>query len=97
MVLWDLRLVIEFPPGSTVLLPSAIIAHSNTPITQGETRYSFAQYTAGGLFRWVENNFMLTEDYYASLSEAQLKEEQEKGSKRWEFGLSLFEKRKGRT
>lgn len=97
LVLWDLHLVIEFPPGSTVLLPSAIIAHSNTPISRGETRYSFAQYTAGSLFRWVENDFMLSEDYYASLSEEQLEEDREKSSKRWEFGLSLFEKRKGGT
>ena len=67
LVLWDCHLVIEFPAGSTILLPSSVIAHGNTPIQTGETRYSFAQYTAGGLFRWVEHDFQLEEDYLASL------------------------------
>ncbi|KAJ7840324.1 hypothetical protein B0H14DRAFT_3086878 [Mycena olivaceomarginata] len=31
LILWDLRLVIRFPPGSTILLPSAVIRHSNVP------------------------------------------------------------------
>ncbi|KAK0495261.1 hypothetical protein EDD18DRAFT_1310019 [Armillaria luteobubalina] len=43
LILWDLKLVIEFPPGSTVLIPSA--------------------YMAGGLFRWVDDGFQLSEDY----------------------------------
>lgn len=29
LVLWDLRLVIRFPPGSTILFPSALVTHSN--------------------------------------------------------------------
>ncbi|KAI0045266.1 hypothetical protein FA95DRAFT_1583417 [Auriscalpium vulgare] len=52
LILWDLKLVIEFPPGSTILIPSALITHSNTPIRRGETRRSFTQYCAGGLMRW---------------------------------------------
>ncbi len=47
-VLWDLKLVIEFPLGSTILIPSAVLCHSNTAISRKETRYSFTQYTAGG-------------------------------------------------
>ncbi|KAJ7826485.1 hypothetical protein B0H14DRAFT_2368147, partial [Mycena olivaceomarginata] len=50
LILWDLRLVIRFPPGSTILLPSAIVRHSNVPIQAHERRSSFAQYTAAGLF-----------------------------------------------
>ena len=53
LVLWDLKLVVEFPPGSTVLIPSAAISHFNTPIFRGESRSSFTQYSAGGLFHWV--------------------------------------------
>ncbi|PPQ82483.1 hypothetical protein CVT26_012846, partial [Gymnopilus dilepis] len=68
LVLWECKLVIEFPPGATILLPSAVVAHSNTPIQDNERRYSFAQYTAGGIFRWVENDCKLADDYYASLS-----------------------------
>ncbi|KAF8176160.1 hypothetical protein K438DRAFT_1770690 [Mycena galopus ATCC 62051] len=57
LVLWDLKLVIRFPPGSTILIPSAILRHSNVNIAEGEKRYSFTQFTAAGLFRWVDNGF----------------------------------------
>ncbi|KAI0039029.1 hypothetical protein FA95DRAFT_1504733, partial [Auriscalpium vulgare] len=52
LILWDLKLVIEFPPGSTILIPSALLTHSNAAIRPGETRRSFTQYCAGGLMRW---------------------------------------------
>ncbi|KAK0225736.1 hypothetical protein IW262DRAFT_1446677 [Armillaria fumosa] len=68
LILWDLKLVIEFPPGSTILIPSAVLQHSNTTIGHGETRYSFMQYTAGGLFRWVDDGFQLSEDYWCQLN-----------------------------
>ena len=32
LVLWDLKLVIEFPSGSTILIPSATLQHSNVAI-----------------------------------------------------------------
>lgn len=92
LVLWDLHLVIEFPPGSTILLPSAIVAHSNVPIQKNETRLSFAQYAAGGLFRWVEHGFQLEAAHYASLLPDALEAERKKDAERWQFGLSLFEK-----
>jgi hypothetical protein len=57
IVLWDPKLVLEFPPGWTILLPSAYVQHGNTPISPDETRYSFTQYTAGGLFRYVDDGF----------------------------------------
>ncbi|PPQ80859.1 hypothetical protein CVT26_015076 [Gymnopilus dilepis] len=91
LVLWECGLVIEFPPGSTILLPSAIIAHSNTSIQNHEKRYSFSQYTAGGLFRWVEHDFQLAADYYASLSTEDLNTARQKDAERWQYGLSLFE------
>ncbi|KAJ7794861.1 hypothetical protein B0H14DRAFT_2392195, partial [Mycena olivaceomarginata] len=50
LVLWDLRLVFQFPPGSTILIPSAILRHSNVGIASGERRYSFTQSSAAGLF-----------------------------------------------
>ena len=62
LVLWDLKLVIEFPPGSTVLLPSAAIAHSNTAIDCREMRCSFTQFTAGGLFRWTSHRLFSQDD-----------------------------------
>ncbi|KAJ7937906.1 hypothetical protein B0H13DRAFT_1580401, partial [Mycena leptocephala] len=57
LVLWDLKLVIRFPPGATILIPSAIVRHSNVPIRPDERRCSFTQYTAGGLFRWIRDGF----------------------------------------
>ncbi|KAI0058304.1 hypothetical protein BV25DRAFT_1811115, partial [Artomyces pyxidatus] len=52
LYLWELKMVIEFPPGSTILVPSALITHGNTPIQPGETRRSFTLYCAGALMRW---------------------------------------------
>ncbi|KAJ7339792.1 hypothetical protein DFH08DRAFT_704740, partial [Mycena albidolilacea] len=57
LVLWDLKLVIRFPPRSTILIPSAIIRHSNSPVAVHEFRESFTQYTARGLFCWIRNGF----------------------------------------
>ncbi|KAJ7804985.1 hypothetical protein B0H13DRAFT_2388016 [Mycena leptocephala] len=55
LVLWDLELVVEFPHGALILLPSATIAHSNVPVGPGEERASFTQFTSGGIFRYVDN------------------------------------------
>ncbi|RDB28247.1 hypothetical protein Hypma_001551 [Hypsizygus marmoreus] len=57
LILWDLGLVIQFPPGATILMPSVLLLHSNVEVKEGQTRYSFTQYSAGGLFRWVYNRF----------------------------------------
>ncbi|KAF8131775.1 hypothetical protein K438DRAFT_1694725, partial [Mycena galopus ATCC 62051] len=62
LILWDLKLVIRFPAGSTILIPSAILRHSNVPVQQHEKRFSVTQYSAGGLFRWIRNGYMTDED-----------------------------------
>ncbi|TFK58582.1 hypothetical protein BDN72DRAFT_781910, partial [Pluteus cervinus] len=54
LILFDMGLMLEFPPGSVALLPSGILRHGNTTIQDGEERYSIAQYCAGGLVRWVK-------------------------------------------
>ncbi|KAL0571199.1 hypothetical protein V5O48_010764 [Marasmius crinis-equi] len=54
LVLPDLKIILEFPSGCTILLPSAILRHQNTPVQPGETRYSVTQYSAGGIFRFQE-------------------------------------------
>ncbi|PPQ88428.1 hypothetical protein CVT25_011544 [Psilocybe cyanescens] len=90
LILWDCRLVIEFPPGATILLPSAVVVHSNVSISSEERRYSFVQYSAGALFRWVENNNQKAVDYYATLSSNQRDEQEQKNSERWKLGLSLL-------
>ncbi|KAJ7688825.1 hypothetical protein B0H17DRAFT_1160245 [Mycena rosella] len=90
LILWDCKLIIEFPPGTTVLIPSAAIFHSNIPVSDDEHRYSFTQYTAGGIFRWIENGFQSSEAYLASLSKKE-REEEEKMGKLWaEYGVGLL-------
>lgn len=90
LVLWELQLVIEFPPGSTIMIPSAVIRHSNVPIQKGEERFSFTQYSAGGLFRWVDHGFQKEDEYYSKLKEHEIIEEEEAMRNRWAKGLSLF-------
>ncbi|KAF7366129.1 hypothetical protein MVEN_00489700 [Mycena venus] len=57
IILWDLKLIIRFPPGCTIFIPSALIRHSNTSIQPHEKHFSFTQYTAAGIFRFVDNRF----------------------------------------
>lgn len=59
MVLEDFKIVIDFPPGWTCLIPSASVRHGNTAIQPGERRYSFTQYISGNLFRWVRHKYRL--------------------------------------
>lgn len=89
LILWEIKKVVEFPPGSLVLIPSATITHSNTPIQPGETRTLFTQFCAGALFRYVDNGFR---------TEAALKKEdpvayqrmREEKDGRWQMGLGLL-------
>ncbi|KAJ7473406.1 hypothetical protein FB451DRAFT_1035718, partial [Mycena latifolia] len=90
LILWDLRLVIRFPPGSTILIPSALIRHSNVPIRAHERRSSFTQYTAGGLFRWVRNGFKTQEEWEVAASPADHMAHAEENSRRWEEGMKMF-------
>ncbi|KAF7789321.1 hypothetical protein EIP86_000265 [Pleurotus ostreatoroseus] len=57
IVLDPLRLIIVFPAGSTILIPSAIFRHGNTPIREGETRMVMTQFSSGGIYRMVEQGF----------------------------------------
>lgn len=90
LILWDLKLIIEFPPGATVLIPSAVFAHSNTAIQEGETRYLFTQYTSGGIFRWVEHGYRGEAAYNESLSSRERKEEEKSKAGRWAKGMTMY-------
>jgi len=92
IILWDLGLVIDFPPGSTILIPSAVVRHSNTVIQASETRYSFTQYAAGGLFRWVKNGFCSDKTFVAKATEKQMKQREAARERRWKDGVCLFSK-----
>lgn len=90
LILWELGLVIEFPAGSTIFLPSAVVSHSNVPVAQDETRYSFTQYAAGGLFQWVESGFQTLKSQKKSLPSEQRMDFENKNKERWNMGLGLF-------
>ncbi|KAE9403691.1 hypothetical protein BT96DRAFT_814681 [Gymnopus androsaceus JB14] len=85
-VLWDLGLVVELPPGWTILVPSAYLCHSNTIIRVHETCYSFTQYTAGGLFRIVDNDGQIRH----WMSEVELAEAKQKQRDRVLEGMNLY-------
>ncbi|RDB24456.1 hypothetical protein Hypma_008438 [Hypsizygus marmoreus] len=90
LVLWDLGLVIRFPPGATILIPSALLLHSNVQVKDGESRYSFTQYTAGGLFRWVYNGFCTDKSLMESATPEEIAMREEERAQRWEKGLAMF-------
>ncbi|KAF7336319.1 hypothetical protein MVEN_02180300 [Mycena venus] len=90
LILWDCKLVIEFPPGCTILIPSAAIYQSNIPVSLFETRHSFTQYTAGGLFHWVDRDFKMEEEYWETLDAAGQQEEKKLGLERAEIGAGMF-------
>lgn len=88
--MWDLKVVIEFPPGTVAAIPSGVCRHGNTRIGKNETRYSFTQYSSGGNFRWVDHGFQTEEDYRASMTVKEAREEEIRKHGRWEMGLNLF-------
>jgi hypothetical protein len=92
LVLWDCKLAIEFPPGSTVLILSAVLIHSNSKIAAHETRFSFSQYSAGGLFRWVDHGFQSVVSYRALLTKEECGSLDARNQERWELGLNLLPK-----
>ncbi|KAJ4492158.1 hypothetical protein C8J55DRAFT_420313, partial [Lentinula edodes] len=90
IILWDLKMVIEFPPGSLIVIPSGSCRHSNTRIGKKETRMSFTQYFSGGLCRWVDQGFQTQEQYLNSLDQTERDRESERRCTRWLMGLGLY-------
>lgn len=80
----------EFPPGSTILLPSAAITHGNVPVRKHEKRASLVHYSAAGLFRWVRYRFqtMKAAAIATPLLFARLHEE--RGEARLKEALGMF-------
>ena len=68
LVIEPLKVVIRFPPGSSILIPSAMLTHYNLPISPSESRYTITQYTAGAIFRFVEHGCQSNDQYYSTLT-----------------------------
>ena len=91
LILFGLKLAIQFPVGSTILIPSGCLNHGNTPIGEGETQLSITQYAAGGLFRWVAYGFQSVKSLLKTVAGAQLKKNFDKGAgERWREGLGML-------
>lgn len=86
LYLVDLKLIIRFPPGSTILISSASIRHANLPIQPSETRYSVTQFCPGGLYRWVRHGFRPA----CTLSKAQRQAYDGDPEVRWRQGWALL-------
>ncbi|KAF7791983.1 hypothetical protein EIP86_003010 [Pleurotus ostreatoroseus] len=89
LVLPQLKLIIEFPPGSTILIPSATLTHGNTSIGRHESRFSFAQYSSGGLFRYVSYGFRTWPQFKIAESVKAAQVEKERTT-RWMSQISLL-------
>ncbi|KAE9382377.1 hypothetical protein BT96DRAFT_291081, partial [Gymnopus androsaceus JB14] len=90
LVLWDLGLIIRFPPGSTILIPSALLTHSNIPISSNEIRYSIIQYSSAGLFRWVYNGFKSDKEFMECATKEEKEKRETDRNSRWGNGLGMF-------
>ncbi|KAF5377194.1 hypothetical protein D9615_006459 [Tricholomella constricta] len=91
LVLPDLKIVIEFPPGSLIFIPSATLTHANIPVQQGDSRVSFIQYCGGGLLRFVDNGFCTEKQLMMNDPEEYRRMCQLKAG-RWEREVKLYQK-----
>ncbi|KAG6818461.1 hypothetical protein H0H93_004789 [Arthromyces matolae] len=89
LILWDAKLIIRFPHGSTIFLPSASVTHSNSPIRAGDYRISITQYAPGGLFRWVDNGGRTEKELKEEDPDLYEKRQSEKET-RWKYGMTLL-------
>ncbi|TEB27663.1 hypothetical protein FA13DRAFT_1603367, partial [Coprinellus micaceus] len=85
----ELQVFIQFPAGSTILIPSALLTHGNTPVAPHEVRLSFTQFVPGGLFRYVDNGFC-TEAGLLRKSKKLYREKMAEKSGRWERDLKTI-------
>jgi hypothetical protein len=91
IILWNYKLVIEFPPGAGALITSASVFHGNTRIQPGETRYSITQYIPGGLLRWVDYGFQTVKSCGQNNPELKAKLDS-LATSRWKAALHRFSK-----
>ena len=80
----------EFPPGSTILIPSSMLLHSNTSIQPEEVQYSIVQYASGHLFRWVDNGFLNGKEWKERATAQELQQWEQERDSRWLSALGSF-------
>ncbi|KAJ7186911.1 hypothetical protein C8R46DRAFT_879457 [Mycena filopes] len=55
IILWDLGLIVGFPSGCCILLPTGLIRYSFVKVRANETRHSIVQWAGPGITRWLQN------------------------------------------
>jgi hypothetical protein len=90
LIIWDLWLIIEFPPGMTIAIPSAIYRHSNVSIQQNEKRFSITQYTSAGVFRFVDNGFKTNVTLEQEMSEEEARAWVDAAKVRYVEGVKMY-------
>ncbi|KAK6966336.1 hypothetical protein R3P38DRAFT_2569854, partial [Favolaschia claudopus] len=71
IILWDLGLVIQFPAGSSILIPTGIVRYSFVDVGPTEERYSIIQWAGSGVRRFVENGYKSDVEFAREASEEQ--------------------------
>ncbi|KAI0031570.1 hypothetical protein K488DRAFT_7606, partial [Vararia minispora EC-137] len=91
LILHTFKLILEFPPRSGFLIPSASVSHSNSRVRRalGEWRSSITFYTAGGLFRFREYGFRTEKAFERQDPQGHRKMKQARDG-RWAEAVSLF-------
>ncbi|KJA21111.1 hypothetical protein HYPSUDRAFT_141348 [Hypholoma sublateritium FD-334 SS-4] len=89
LILWELKLVIEFPHGYTILIPSATVTHLNTPVADAEIRMSMTQYCAGSVLRYADNLGSTDKNLWHK-NKALYGQNQADRDERWRMSLGLL-------
>ncbi|THH28042.1 hypothetical protein EUX98_g6148 [Antrodiella citrinella] len=89
VVLEEPKVIIELAPGDLFFLPSASIHHENIPLADPdvELRKSMISYSAGALFRWIQQGFKAAPTNKTS---AEKQVDTAQGDIRWLEGWRLF-------
>ncbi|KAJ3738194.1 hypothetical protein EV360DRAFT_58345 [Lentinula raphanica] len=90
LILWDFGIIIRFPPGATILFPSALVTHSTMPIEPHESCYVLIQYSSGELFHWRSNGFQSDKDFLRNASPEQVRAWHAKRASQWKTTLQKF-------
>ena len=83
------RLIVEFPPGATVLIPSTLV-YGIVPVPRGQTRYTFAQYTPVDVVRYIDNGYRTRRDVFRETTSDLTRDDASKSLMRLQDDLKLL-------
>ncbi|KAJ7106118.1 hypothetical protein C8R43DRAFT_1140605 [Mycena crocata] len=90
VIFWDLGLVIAFPSGSTILIPTGLVRYSFVKVREGERRYSVLQWAGSGLTRWALNGGRTDVEFAGHATEAEHAEREARRQESHEHMLDRF-------